>query len=132
MYVWMDYPQQDFRYPSEEYSSDDTLYFMSPYTKFPDFTRSEEVECGATLPNDVNGITSAMEGLCIFVRSPYLTDEDELFTVRYVYRDGITDDTLGEPSNPTEVCVAFLIYSMSPTEKKYTEFTKETFHSTWH
>jgi hypothetical protein len=102
MYVWMDYPQQDFRYPSEEYSSDDTLYFMSPYTKFPDFTRSEEVECGATLPNDVNGITSAMEGLCIFVRSPYLTDEDELFTVRYVYRDGITDDTLGEPSNPTE------------------------------
>ena len=102
MYVWMDYPLQNFKYPSENYESDDTIYLNSPFTKFPDFTNNNEVECGQSLDYvDVNGITDATEGLCVFVRSPYLLQESDVVTLRYSYADGITD--LASVSDPTEV-----------------------------
>jgi len=98
MYVWMDYPQYNFQYPSEDYESDDTQYFNSPYTRWPDFTNSEALECGGTLDHvSIVGV-DAWEGLCLFVRSPYLTEEDELLQVRFAYHDGVTD--LDTNTNP--------------------------------
>ncbi len=90
-YVWMDYPRLSFQYPSAAYESDDTIYFASPYTKWPDFSTSEPVNCGHTLDYvSIAGVTDAEEGLCLFVRSPFLTAADSLITVRYSYHDGAT------------------------------------------
>ena len=108
MYVWMDYPQYNFQYPSEDYESDDTQYFNSPYTRWPDFTNSEALECGGTLDHvSIVGV-DAWEGLCLFVRSPYLTEEDELLQVRFAYHDGVTD--LDTNTNPLSVrpCLVML------------------------
>ena len=100
-YVWMNYALYDFKYPSEDYESDDTQYHTGPFTKWPDFTNAEEAECGGALDYvSITGV-SAEEGLCVFVRSPYLTAADDLLTVRFSYNDGVT--ATGE--NPTMVGV---------------------------
>jgi hypothetical protein len=96
----MDYPRYDFQYPSADYQSDDTIYLASPYTKWPDFAKSEAVNCGGALGYvSITGLDEAEEALCLFVRSPFLTSADSLITVRYSYHDGVTED--GE--DPLEV-----------------------------
>jgi hypothetical protein len=104
MYVWMDYPLQAFRYPSEDYSSHDTHYFNSPHTHWPDFTNAESLQCGGTSLSSymaVAGVTNAQEGLCLFVRSPFLTAADNLLKVTYLYQEGVTD--LTAHTDPAEV-----------------------------